>query len=122
MRIAFVSGFAWEPKGTARARAFPLAVELVNRGHEVAIFVTPYDNPSESGQKRQLEGVRSAPGAHLLERPFTGEASAAGESPVPVSGRSNARARRGSANPVHREENGEWVKRLALSMIGYGLR
>ncbi|SRR6266852_4371814 len=58
MRIAFVSGFAWEPKGTARARAFPLAVELVNRGHEVAIFLTPYDNPSESGRKRQLEGVR----------------------------------------------------------------
>jgi glycosyltransferase involved in cell wall biosynthesis len=58
MRIAFVSGFAWEPKGTARARAFPLAVELVNRGHEVTIFLTPYDNPAESGKKRELEGVR----------------------------------------------------------------
>src|ERR1700747_2057030 len=58
MRIAFVSGFAWEPKGTARVRAFPLAVELVNRGHEVAIFLTPYDNPAESGRKLELEGVR----------------------------------------------------------------
>jgi glycosyltransferase involved in cell wall biosynthesis len=57
MRIALVSGFAWEPKGTARARAFPLAVELVNKGHEVTLFLTPYDNPAESGQKRQLEGV-----------------------------------------------------------------
>jgi glycosyltransferase involved in cell wall biosynthesis len=57
MRIAFVSGFAWEPKGTARARAFPLAVELVNKGLEVTIFLTPYDNPVDSGQKRELEGV-----------------------------------------------------------------
>lgn len=57
MKIAFVCGFAWEPKGTARARAFPLAVELANKGHEVAIFLTPYDNPGESGQKRELEGV-----------------------------------------------------------------
>lgn len=57
MRIAFVSGFAWEPKGTARVRAFPLAVELVNKGHEVAIFLTPYDNPAESGRMRELEGV-----------------------------------------------------------------
>jgi glycosyltransferase involved in cell wall biosynthesis len=58
MKIAFVCGFAWEPKGTARARAFPLAVELVNRGHEVTIFLSPYDNPSESGKELRLEGVR----------------------------------------------------------------
>jgi glycosyltransferase involved in cell wall biosynthesis len=58
MRVAFVSGFAWEPKGTARARAFPLAVELVRRGHEVTLFLTPYDNPAESGHRRELEGVR----------------------------------------------------------------
>jgi glycosyltransferase involved in cell wall biosynthesis len=58
MRVAFVSGFAWEPKGTARSRAFPLAAELVKKGHEVTIFLTPYDNPADSGQKRELEGVR----------------------------------------------------------------
>jgi glycosyltransferase involved in cell wall biosynthesis len=58
MRIVFVSGFAWEPKGTARARAFPLAAELVKRGHEVTMLLTPYDNPAESGQKRELHGVR----------------------------------------------------------------
>ena len=51
-------GFAWEPKGTVRARAFPLAAEVVSRGHEVTIFVTPYDNPSQSGKQEVLEGVR----------------------------------------------------------------
>lgn len=58
MRIAFVCGFAWEPKGTPRLRAFPLAVELVRKGHEVTMFLVPYDNPAESGKKRELEGVR----------------------------------------------------------------
>ena len=58
MRIAFVCGFAWQPKGTARARAFPLAAELVSRGHEVSLFLTPYDNPPDSGRKAELEGVR----------------------------------------------------------------
>ena len=58
MRIAFVCGFAWEPKGTVRARAFPLAAELVNRGYEVTLFLTPYDNTAESGKKLELEGVR----------------------------------------------------------------
>jgi glycosyltransferase involved in cell wall biosynthesis len=58
MRIAMVCGFAWEPKGTARARAFPLGAELVRKGHEVSLFLTPYDNPADSGQERELEGVR----------------------------------------------------------------
>ncbi len=58
MKIAFVCGFAWEPKGTARARAFPLAAELVNKGHEVSLFLTPYDNPADWGTKKELEGVR----------------------------------------------------------------
>jgi glycosyltransferase involved in cell wall biosynthesis len=58
MRVVFVIGFAWEPKGTARARAFPLAAELVKRGHEVTILLAPYDNPAESGQKREIHGVR----------------------------------------------------------------
>jgi glycosyltransferase involved in cell wall biosynthesis len=58
MRIAFVCGFAWEPKGTVQARAFPLATELVNRGHEVTIFVVPYDNVANSGTEVEREGVR----------------------------------------------------------------
>ncbi|MGD0965957.1 MAG: glycosyltransferase family 4 protein [Candidatus Acidiferrales bacterium] len=57
MRIAFVCGFAWEPKGTVRLRSYPLAVELVNRGHEVTMFLTPYDNPAESGKVYTREGV-----------------------------------------------------------------
>src|SRR5689334_232903 len=58
MRIAFVCGFAWEPKGTVRARAHPIAVELVKLGHEVTLFVCPYDNPSYSGVEWTEQGVR----------------------------------------------------------------
>jgi glycosyltransferase involved in cell wall biosynthesis len=60
MRVLFVCGFAWEPKGTARARAFPLAAELVKRGHDVTILLTPYDNPADSSKKWELHGVRIA--------------------------------------------------------------
>jgi glycosyltransferase involved in cell wall biosynthesis len=58
MRIAYICGFAWEPKGTVRARAFPLAAELVKRGHQVTIFLVPYDNPNDSSKQEVLEGVR----------------------------------------------------------------
>ena len=58
MRIAFVGGFAFSPKGTIQARAYPLAVELVNLGHEVEIFLTPYDNPADSGRQWTDSGVR----------------------------------------------------------------
>lgn len=58
MRIAFICGFAWEPKGTVRLRAFPIAAELVRRGHEVTIFLTPYDNLAYSGKEWWSEGVR----------------------------------------------------------------
>ena len=44
MRIAFIGGFGFNPKGTIRSRAFPLGAELVRQGHEVAIFLPPYDN------------------------------------------------------------------------------
>ncbi len=58
MNIAFICGFAWEPKGTARARAFPLAVELVRAGHEVTIVLSPYDNRAYSGEDIVSQGVR----------------------------------------------------------------
>jgi glycosyltransferase involved in cell wall biosynthesis len=58
MRIAFICGFAWEPKGTVRLRAFPIASELARRGHEVTLFLTPYDNLSYSGKEWWSEGVR----------------------------------------------------------------
>jgi glycosyltransferase involved in cell wall biosynthesis len=58
MRIAFVGGFGFRPKGTIQGRAYPMAAELVLQGHEVTIFVTPYDNLEESGREWMEEGVR----------------------------------------------------------------
>ena len=72
MRIAFVGGFAFSPKGTIQARAYPLAAELVNLGHEVTIFLTPYDNPADSGRQWTESGVciRNLPiGSTLLSYP-----------------------------------------------------
>lgn len=57
MRIAFVCGFAWEPKGTLRLRAFPLAVEVARLGHEVTIFTVPYDNQADSCRHWKSDGV-----------------------------------------------------------------
>lgn len=53
-----MGGFGFKPKGTIQSRAYPLATELVARGHEVTIFVAPYDNPEESGREWVQEGVR----------------------------------------------------------------
>lgn len=58
MRLAFIGGFAFRPKGTMRARAHPLAAELVRGGHEVTIFLPPYDNLDDCGREWQSEGVR----------------------------------------------------------------
>src|ERR1700747_1309485 len=58
MKIAFVGGFAFSPKGTIQSRAFPLATELVRQGHEVTIFLAPYDNLKDSGRRWVQEGVR----------------------------------------------------------------
>lgn len=57
MRVAFIGGFAFSPKGTIRARAHPLAAELVRLGHEVTMFLPPYDNPDDSGREWEQEGV-----------------------------------------------------------------
>jgi glycosyltransferase involved in cell wall biosynthesis len=58
MRIAFLGGFAFRPKGTIQGRAYPIAVELVHRGHEVSIFLPPYDNLADSGRHWIQEGVQ----------------------------------------------------------------
>ena len=58
MRIAFAGGFAFSPKGTMQWRAHPLAAELVKLGHELTMFLTPYDNLADSGRKWELDGVR----------------------------------------------------------------
>jgi glycosyltransferase involved in cell wall biosynthesis len=57
MRIALVAPFGLRAKGTARARALPLGKALVRRGHTVALFVPPYDNPTDSGQRWTDDGV-----------------------------------------------------------------
>jgi glycosyltransferase involved in cell wall biosynthesis len=57
MKVAFICGFAWAPKGTVRARAHPLAVELQRRGHEVRIITVPYDNVAYSDQRMEVQGV-----------------------------------------------------------------
>lgn len=41
-----------------RARALPLATELVRLGHEVTIFLTPYDNLGDAGREWVQNGVR----------------------------------------------------------------
>jgi glycosyltransferase involved in cell wall biosynthesis len=58
MRIAFIAGFAFSPRGTVRARAHPLATQLVRCGHEVAIFLPPYDNVADSAREWLQDGVR----------------------------------------------------------------
>lgn len=58
LRIAMVGGFAWEPLGSIRLRAFPLAAALVQRGHSVNIFLPPYNNRTFSGKEFETEGVR----------------------------------------------------------------
>ncbi|HEX9115630.1 MAG TPA: glycosyltransferase family 4 protein [Anaerolineae bacterium] len=49
MRIALVAPFGLRAKGTARARALPLARALARRGHTTGLFVPPYDSPADSG-------------------------------------------------------------------------
>lgn len=49
MRIAFVAPFGLRSKGTARARALPLARAVAACGHQAALFVPPYDSPEDSG-------------------------------------------------------------------------
>ena len=41
-----------------RARAHPLAAELARLGHEVTIFLPPYDNLGDCGREWEQEGVR----------------------------------------------------------------
>lgn len=57
LKVAFVGGFAFSPKGTMRARAHPLAAELVRLGHEVTLFLPPYDNLGDCGRQWEQEGV-----------------------------------------------------------------
>ena len=70
MRIALVAPFGLRAKGTGRARALPLGKALVRLGHQVALFVPPYDGPEASGLRWSDGGVEvinvRLPGALLL--------------------------------------------------------
>jgi glycosyltransferase involved in cell wall biosynthesis len=57
MRILGVAGFAWEPKGTVRSRAFPLLATLAKRGHTVKLVTVPYDNPALANTRCMRDGV-----------------------------------------------------------------
>jgi len=56
-RIALVAPFGLRAKGTARARCLPLSKALARRGHAVALFIPPYDSPSDDGQHWVEDGV-----------------------------------------------------------------
>ncbi len=57
MRIAIVGPFAFWPKATVSRRALPLARALARAGHDVAIFLPPFDDPSQAGKTFQVDGV-----------------------------------------------------------------
>ncbi len=57
MRVAIVGPFAFWPKATVSRRAFPLARSLAERGHEVALFVAPFDDPARSGKTVSVRGI-----------------------------------------------------------------
>ena len=58
MNVVMIGSFAFAPKGTVSARAFPIARSLVRAGHRVTILIPPYDNLVESGRKWEQDGVR----------------------------------------------------------------
>jgi len=57
LRIALVAPFGLRAKGTTRARALPLARELAQRGHAVALLIPPYDSPEDAGKRWTDTGV-----------------------------------------------------------------
>ena len=58
MNIVMLGPFAFTPKATVSARAFPMAQALVKRGHRVTILLAPYDNLSQAGKDQDRDGVR----------------------------------------------------------------
>jgi len=57
-KIVFLCPFAFYPKGTVRARCFPIAKELKNYGYEPILLIPPYDNTEESGKSYVLDNVK----------------------------------------------------------------
>ena len=57
MKIAMVGPFGFHPKKTMHSRALSLARELVQRGHDVAMFMPPWHTPDEADRQWQEDGV-----------------------------------------------------------------
>ena len=57
MRIAMVGPFGFHPNKTMRSRALPLARALIDRGHQVKIFMPPWQEPAEADRSWQEDGV-----------------------------------------------------------------
>ncbi len=57
MRIAMVGPFGLHPKSTMRSRAMGLARPLVERGHQVQLFMPPWHTPAEGDRTWEEDGV-----------------------------------------------------------------
>ena len=57
MKIAMIGPFAFAPKATVSARAFPMAQALVQRDHRVSLLLPPYDNLEHAGREETRDGV-----------------------------------------------------------------
>jgi glycosyltransferase involved in cell wall biosynthesis len=57
VKIAMIGPFAFAPKATVSARAFPMAQALVERQAQVSLFLPPYDNLSHAGEAEIRAGV-----------------------------------------------------------------
>jgi glycosyltransferase involved in cell wall biosynthesis len=58
LNVVMVGPFALAPKATVSARTLPMAQALAQRGHTVSLLIAPYDNLADSGQVKNLAGVR----------------------------------------------------------------
>lgn len=57
MRIALVGPFGLHPNKTMSSRAFGLARPMVRQGHDVCMFMPPWQTPDEADRHWQEEGV-----------------------------------------------------------------
>jgi glycosyltransferase involved in cell wall biosynthesis len=57
MHIAMVGSFGLHPNKTMESRALNLARQLVRRGHEVQLFMPPWQTPEEADRRWQIDGV-----------------------------------------------------------------
>ena len=57
MRLALVGPFGLHPNKTMSSRAFGLARPLVQRGHQVCLFMPPWQSPEKGDRHWQEDGV-----------------------------------------------------------------